>query len=478
MLFTRLPEKKYLLGIDLGETFCQISYLNTRRLTAGMDPHTFCYGPGREDFDIPAAAYQNPETGDWLYGREALEMSAQFREEPLTHLLALAVEEELAAHRDAALKDAARESGIAARAGASAEQGSRAGANVYGDVLIGFLGHCLSLLSAEVMEEEIEAVTFTTAVMDRPAAAVLKRAADALFPGLLKIAYEEHLKSFYHYVLMQDEEQRRQSVLLVDGRSDEELVLSVLSYNKKTRPIVCFPTERRIAGISAVQDSGVDGTQADTAETQPGTVPFSAMDAARKDAVLFAAVRELMAEFEFSAAYLTGPALAGGWMKDSLNLIAKGRRAFQGDTLYSRGAADSTMAACGLTAKADKFFYLSRDALKCNIGMQCVKKGRNVYQALLDAGAEWYDAAAQIDILLEDGDEIVLEETSVDKGDKREIAVKLENMPKRPRATTRLRIRLRMTAADRMLLEVQDMGFGEIFPASGMKWEQEIDING
>ena len=29
MLFTRLPEKKYLLGIDIGETFCQISYLNT-----------------------------------------------------------------------------------------------------------------------------------------------------------------------------------------------------------------------------------------------------------------------------------------------------------------------------------------------------------------------------------------------------------------------------------------------------------------
>lgn len=41
MLFTRLPEKKYLLGIDIGDTFCQISYLNTRRLTAGMDPILF-----------------------------------------------------------------------------------------------------------------------------------------------------------------------------------------------------------------------------------------------------------------------------------------------------------------------------------------------------------------------------------------------------------------------------------------------------
>ena len=46
MLFTRLPEKKYLLGIDLTDRFCQLSYLNTRRLAAGIDPHTFSYVTG------------------------------------------------------------------------------------------------------------------------------------------------------------------------------------------------------------------------------------------------------------------------------------------------------------------------------------------------------------------------------------------------------------------------------------------------
>ena len=136
------------------------------------------------------------------------------------------------------------------------------------------------------------------------------------------------------------------------------------------------------------------------------------------------------------------------------------------------------MAACGLASRADKYFYLSSDALRCNVGMQCLKKGRPVYQALLDAGTEWYDAASQIDIILEDGDEIVLLQTPVDSGGLREIAVKLENMPERPRATTRLRVRLSMTAADRMRIEAEDLGFGEIFPSSGMKWEQEIAING
>ena len=242
-------------------------------------------------------------------------------------------------------------------------------------------------------------------------------------------------------------------MLLLDGWKEDELVLYSLSFNKKMRPIVCFPEELYLK------------------------IPADA-DAGTRDEILCSAVRQLMQEKEYSAAYLTGESLRGGWMKESLNLICRGRRAFQGDTLYSKGAADSTMAACGLSSKADKFFYLSRDALRCNIGMECLKKGRPVYQALLDAGAEWYDAAAQIDILLEDGDEIVLLETSVDRGNEREIAVKLENMPKRPRATTRLRIRLSMKAADRMKLEAEDLGFGEIFPSTGMKWEQEIVING
>ena len=420
MLFTRLPEKKYLLGIDIGETFCQISYLNTRRLTAGMDPHTFSYITGGEEFDIPAAAFQDPESGKWFFGNDALNLSAERGKEPLTHLLANARED---------------------------------GDNDYLQILISFLGYCMSLLSKEVTAEEIEALTFTTEDMDTTNAEILRKAAEALFPGFDKVAYEEHIRSFYHYVLMQDEEQRRQSVLLVDGWSDSELVLYTLSFNKKTRPIVCFPKERHLE------------------------IPMDA-DAAQKDRLLFTAVRELMQEQEFSAAYLTGRALGGGWMKDSLNLICRGRRAFQGDTLYSKGAADSTMAACGLASKADKYFYLSRDALRCNIGMECLKKGRTVYQALLDAGAAWYDAAAQIDVLLEDGDEIVFLETSVDRGNEREITVKLENMPQRPRAATRLRIRLSMVSADRMKLEAEDLGFGEIFPSTGMKWEQEIAIYG
>ena len=459
MLFTRLPEKKYILGIDLEESFCQISYLNTRRFSAGMDPHTFSFVAGREEFNIPSAAFQDPGSGQWLYGRDALNTAAERGLKPLTGLLGLAREEELSRGQKIKAEGASNTgaegtSGGLHNGGAAAQNtGAAAGSGFYAGLLAGYLRYCLSLLSVEVTPEETEAVTFTTAVMDRTNAAVLKRAAESLYPDLSGVSFEEHLKSFYHYILMQDEEQRRQSVLLLDGWSETELVLSCLSFNKKTKPVVCIPEEYRIP------------------------IPEDA-DGAQMDRTVFDAVRALMHKKEFSAAYLTGESLSGGWMKDSLNLIARGRRAFQGDNLYSKGAAFSTLVYLGLAAKADKFFYLSMDALRCNIGMNCLKKGRTVYQPLLDAGSEWYDAAAQIDILLEDGDEIVLSQTSVDTGIPRDIIVKLENLPQRPRATTRLRIRLSMRTANLMKIEAEDLGFGEIFPSSGMRWEQEIDING
>ena len=80
-------------------------------------------------------------------------------------------------------------------------------------------------------------------------------------------------------------------------------------------------------------------------------------------------------------------------------------------------------------------------------------------------------------MIVEEGNEITLVQTSLDRGSSREITVLLENLPERPPRTTRLRITLSMSAADRMLLEAEDLGFGEIFPSSGMKWEQEIMIN-
>lgn len=451
MIYTRRPERKYLLGFDLQDKFFQISYLNTRRLSVEAEPRTFSYVAGREAFNIPAVVYYDQTVNDpenpgavseehpvtvsaadsWLYGNDAVRAAAAVGETPVSHILQAAVSEE-----------------PMLSCGGKTESARK--------LLAGLIGYCLSLLAVEVAGEEIEAAAFTAADMDRQTAQVLTEAAVAAGLPEDKLFFEQHLRSFYSYVMMQDEEQRRQSILLTDGWEDGEVQLSRLSFNRKTKPIVCFPQTR--------------------------TVRISAeMEGQEKDALLSEALASVFNEQEVSAAYLTGDLFDGSWMKNSLDLLCRGRRAFQGDNLYSKGAVFGLLLGAGLGNRADRYFFLGEDALRCNIGIRCVQKRRNVYRALLDAGTSWYDASATLDFFLggemrAEDTEIVLEQSPVDGEEPREIALSLKNLPDRAANTMRFRMHLSVRERDKLQISVEDLGFGEIFPSSGMRWEWEIRL--
>lgn len=411
MIYTRRPERKYFLGIDIQDSFLQISYLNARRFPAESEPRTFSFVAGGDAFNLPASAF--------------------FGEEKTV-------------------------SGILKRAAESGNASAREESADTVSLMTDLLKYCLSLLSAEVQAEEIEAVTFTAEQMDKRVSEVISQAAAlAGFPEG-KIYCEDHLHSFYSYLLLQDEEQKRHSVLLADGWKDGEITLTRLSFNRKMKPVVCFPVSRAVPlSESTVQEQ---------------------MPAQEKDRILTQALQEMIEEEEISAVYLTGEAFDGGWMRTSLNLICSGRRAFQGDNLYSKGAVCSLLAAAGMAERAGKYFFLGSDVLRCNIGVRCEQKRRETYRALLDAGTDWADAKAELEFMLAGDSEIVLLQSPVDGGQPREIAVTLESMPDRPQRTGRLRLRLYMSAADRLHISVEDLGFGEILPSSGMHWEQEIEL--
>lgn len=420
MIYTRRPERKYFLGIDLHDDFCQISYLNARRFPSESEPRTFSLVAGGEAFNLPAAGYfQGEEHGDTI-----------------GHIL---------------------------RSAAAGETDSGGGQSEDAvSLLTGLLKYFLSMLSAEVPTEEIEAICITMEQTDRVTAQIIRRAASEAGIPEDKIYCEDHLRSFYSYIVMQDEEQKRHSVLLADGWQKGRISLTGLSFNRRMKPVVCS-THSRV--ISMADQTAQEQTEDRTAD-----------QAQEKDQVLTHALREIFDKEEVSAAYLTGYAFDGGWMRESLDLICSGRRAFQGDNLYSKGAVCSLLAGAGLAERADRYFFLGKEALRCNIGVRCENRHRESYRALLDAGTDWADARSELEFILDGDSEIVLQQTPVDGNEPREIAVTLENMPQRPQRTGRLRMRLHMSAVDRLHISVEDLGFGEIFPSSGMRWEQEIDI--
>ena len=105
------------------------------------------------------------------------------------------------------------------------------------------------------------------------------------------------------------------------------------------------------------------------------------------------------------------------------------------------------------------------------------KQGTEVYHALLDAGVNWYEAAGQLETILDSGNKIDIQMTPVTGGEVTVVSIVLDGLEKRPDRTTRLRITIDLTAVNRVRVRIEDLGFGEIFKSTGKSWTQEFDIN-
>ena len=120
--------------------------------------------------------------------------------------------------------------------------------------------------------------------------------------------------------------------------------------------------------------------------------------------------------------------------------------------------------------------YLGSDKLKSNVGMKVLRKGEDSYFAILDAGANWYEASAEFDIILESGNELEFLITPLTGGNVASRVLTLEGLPERPPRTTRLNVRIEMTGVDQAAITIEDMGFGELIPSSGKAWTQMVQV--
>ena len=117
--------------------------------------------------------------------------------------------------------------------------------------------------------------------------------------------------------------------------------------------------------------------------------------------------------------------------------------------------------------------FLGNDKLKANIGMKVLRQGEESYYALLDAGINWYEAENQVEFYLQDGNALELVITPL-IGQKGKVArITLEDFPG---TIARLRVRLRLESENVLAVEIEDEGLGEIRPATGKIWKEQIEM--
>ncbi len=84
------------------------------------------------------------------------------------------------------------------------------------------------------------------------------------------------------------------------------------------------------------------------------------------------------------------------------------------------------------------------------------------------------ESGGMLEVIPEKQNAVELEITPFDSKKKRTVTLMLENFPKRPEKTTRVRVEISFLDEKTMRIVLTDLGFGELFPATGAKVVQEV----
>jgi hypothetical protein len=341
----RLPgSEKVIVGYDLGNKYAQISCYVTG---SEEEIRTLSSVAGSSVYTIPLALSKRQGVNQWFYGSEAIRYAGEEEGILVENLLKLARDGEPVQIDGAPIDPVA--------------------------LLTLFLKRSLGLLSQVTNTERIGALMITCEELDHRMLEVLTAATEGLHLKTDQICFQSHVESFYYYNLYQPEELWRHKTILCEY-GDASIRTYCMECNRHTTPVVAYMEEREF----------------------PFPVPES-------DEKMQEIAKKLCENQMISSVYLIGEAFSRDWMKESLRYLCKGRRVFQGNNLFSKGACYGMMERLTPGETGKNHVFLGKDKLKSNIGMKVLRQGEESYQALLDAGINWYEAKNTMEFYLLEG---------------------------------------------------------------------------
>lgn len=428
-------KNKVVVGFDLGNDYSQISYC---RQNQSM-PDTISLVMGEEQYNIPTLLCKKngvEENAAWLIGKEALKTAREGQGVLVENLVALARD-------NTSIKVNEEE--------------------LTGEYLLEiFVKKALAMLSAYIVSEDIAAVAFTMKDMNTDVLKMLKNISKHAVYRKTEIYFLSHEDCFFQYMIHQPEEMWVHDVLLYDYRSDG-IKSYRLSMNRKTDPVACFidTTHHPQMKIPDLSD------KSETAKS----VFYRQLDA-----TLLEIVRKNCEQRIITSVFLLGDSFSKDWCRESLKYMCRGRRVFQGNNLFSKGACYGARERIYPSTLFTSYVYLSGDKLRANIGMTCNRGQNEVYYPILDAGTNWYEAQSVFDVILAKNNIITLNIAPVDGRKTRIARISLEGLKVRGNRTNRVELRFYMEDANAVQIQITDKGFGEFFPSTGQVWRECLPL--
>ncbi len=418
-----INNKKYVVfGIDLTDDAAQISYC----FGPESEVVTEQSGDEEENFSVPVVAFRKKNTDRFVFGYKALEEAERNAAEPFDNLLGAAL----------------------------------SGNKLFDEVgevdpvtLLGMFLSWLLHMPKETADAEARALVISVPVVSELLPNVLMEAVHRGGIRIPEIRFVSHAESFFYYAMSQPVELWRNGVILFDY-DDEHFEYRKIIIDGRTRPAL-------------VTTEGKE---------YPEMIPFHTGQPEQMDSIFLEAAHEAIGRDRPSVIYLTGKRFEVRWERDTLRYLCSIGRVFQGQNLYSKGACHAARDVISWSRLSSRYLFLDDDSLKQNVSIRCISEGRESQLPVIDAGISWYNAESHVEVLLGTDREVTVVLTGMMDGSERNVVLRLDWMPERPARASRVGMDFRFTEKDRLEVTITDLGFGDLFRATGLRETERITL--
>lgn len=177
-----------------------------------------------------------------------------------------------------------------------------------------------------------------------------------------------------------------------------------------------------------------------------------------------------------STLYMIGPGFGNGWADSGMKKLCSGRRVFKGTNLYAEGACVAARHMAG-EGNIEPFIYIDDDMISSHISARVYVNAQYQELIIAKAGSVWYEIDNSIDVIPEGETEFMLSVTNILTRESSKHILNIAGIvSKRPDRLSRINIRIRMQSVDRMIVTIKDKGFGDMYPTTNRIYERIITI--
>ena len=416
--------RKLIVGYDLCEDYTQISCYSYK----SKEPVPISDREKDEKNLIPTILCRKGDTGQWLAGEEAVRCSEAgqgMKVEQLLMLLASGKETELYGRYYSAP-----------------------------ELLEQYFRRTLALVKKYFPVEPITKLVVTIRDYQPEFACKIYPILETMGLKQDRVVIISHARAYLYYALCQESTLWKNDVGLFDF-SREGMVYYQIKLNRRQHPV--------IAGLS--RSDYTDLMSYDMIEQKRDSLGY----------IMENITNQALHKQIVTTLYFTGSGFDGGWAEPLMKELCAGRRVFLGQNLFTKGACYAAKELAG-DRQLEEFLLLDDDMITGTIEVRVYQDTKFKEKLLAGIGEVWYEIDKSIEVIPEGEPELEIIRKSILSREIVRDKLHLTKLPGRPDRMTRLELHLTCKDKSTGVIQVNDLGFGELYPGTGCIMEFTIEI--